>query len=238
MKSTCHFLSIMVVFFAATTANAQKQGNRVFAKIEDDPDLPRVLLIGDSISIGYTLGVRERLEGIANVHRPPTNCGPTTRGLAGIDSWLGDGQWDVIHFNWGLHDLKYVDRRSEPSATSKRVDPSQGVIQVPIEEYSENLDKLIQRMQKTGATLIWRTTTPVPAEGSHGRISGDAARYNEAAKEIVKKYDGILVDDLYALVKPSQDKWKSSKGNVHFNKQGNEALAEHVADTIRKAIEN
>ena len=65
------------------------KANPVMQPIEDDPALPRVLLIGDSISIGYTLPVRKLLEGKANVHRPLTNCGPTTRGLEQIDAWLG-----------------------------------------------------------------------------------------------------------------------------------------------------
>ena len=41
-----------------------------FEPIQDNPALPRVLLIGDSISIGYTLPVRELLDGRANLHRP------------------------------------------------------------------------------------------------------------------------------------------------------------------------
>ena len=82
--------------------------NLAFAKIIDTPGLPRVLLIGDSITIGYTLEVRELLKDQANVHRIPTNGGPTTNGLKNLQVWLGDSKWDVIHFNWGLHDLKYV----------------------------------------------------------------------------------------------------------------------------------
>ena len=81
-------------------------------KVEDVPGLPRVLLIGDSISMGYTLDVREMLKGKANVHRIPTNGGPTTNGIENIKDWLGDSKWDVIHFNWGLHDLKYIAGRS------------------------------------------------------------------------------------------------------------------------------
>ena len=53
-----------------------------FAPVTDDPKLPRVLLIGDSISIGYTLPTRDFLKGKVNLHRIPTNGGPTTRGLA------------------------------------------------------------------------------------------------------------------------------------------------------------
>src|SRR5689334_14491816 len=88
---------------------ARRAPNPAFAAVKDDPALPRVLLIGDSISIGYTVPTREKLKRKANVHRPGTNCGPTTRGVENLDKWLGDGKWDVIHFNFGLHDLKYID---------------------------------------------------------------------------------------------------------------------------------
>ena len=79
----------------------KRKPNPIFATVKDDPKLPRVLLIGDSISIGYTLATREFLKGKANLHRIPTNGGPTTKGLASIEAWLGKGKWDVIHFNWG-----------------------------------------------------------------------------------------------------------------------------------------
>jgi hypothetical protein len=72
-----------------------------------DKSLPNVLILGDSISIGYTRQVREGLKGKANVIRPNANCGDTRHGLAQIETWLGDGKWQVIHFNWGLHDLCY-----------------------------------------------------------------------------------------------------------------------------------
>ena len=61
--------------FAATPAErkAIAAAHPSFAPIKDVPGLPRVLLIGDSISIGYTLPTRQRLIGVANVHRPPMN---------------------------------------------------------------------------------------------------------------------------------------------------------------------
>ena len=60
-----------------------RRPNPAMEKITDNPKLPRVLLIGDSISIGYTISVRKLLADKANVHRPPTNCGPT---IGGIDT--------------------------------------------------------------------------------------------------------------------------------------------------------
>ena len=72
--------------------------------VQDDPKLPRVLLIGDSVSRGYTQAVRTILAGKANVHRAPANCGPAEKGMKNIEVWLGDGRWDLIHFNFGIHD--------------------------------------------------------------------------------------------------------------------------------------
>src|SRR2546422_541914 len=79
---------------AALLPTGVRAADTAMQEIQDDPKLPRVLLIGDSISIGYTVPVRELLQSKANVHRPLTNCGPTTNGLANLDKWLGGGKWD------------------------------------------------------------------------------------------------------------------------------------------------
>lgn len=80
-----------------------------------DPSLPNVMILGDSISIGYTLQVRKKLSGKANVFRPMKgnrriNCNGTKVGVVQLDTWLAGHKWDVIHFNWGLHDLKHVKK--------------------------------------------------------------------------------------------------------------------------------
>src|SRR6185436_1919626 len=79
----------------ATPKAAQKAAPKEpsFERVTDDPKLPRVLLIGDSISMGYTIPVRQLLQGKANVHRIPENGGPTTNGLSQLPNWLGDGRW-------------------------------------------------------------------------------------------------------------------------------------------------
>ena len=196
------------------------------AQIKDNPNLPRVLIIGDSISIGYTIPVREILEEFANVHRPPANCASTKHGLESIDKWIGDDKWDVIHFNWGLHDLKYMGQNGENLADPKLPSNKQ---QVSIQQYSKNLDQLVQKMKKTGAKLIWRNTTPVP-EGSKGRVVGDSDKYNRSAAEIMVKY-GIPTNDLYSFSKENWDKI-GRKANVHFTPQGSKQLATLVAESI------
>jgi acyl-CoA thioesterase-1 len=199
----------------------------VLAAVTDDPKLPRVLLIGDSISMGYTLPVRKLLEGKANVHRPGENCGPTTRGIARIDQWLGDGKWDVIHFNFGLHDLKYADEKGN------LVDKEKGKPQVSLEDYEKHLRTLVARLKKTNAKLIWCATTPVPA-GAKGRVEGDEVKYNEVAAKVMKE-EGVAINDLYAFAKPKLAKIQRAK-DVHFSDAGSKVLAEEVAKVIEEKL--
>ncbi len=205
--------------------------NNAFSPIEDDPNLPRVLIIGDSISIGYTLPVREMLKGVANVHRPPVNCASTKHGINGIEDWVGNKKWDVIHFNWGLHDLKYMGPNGENLADPQLNSSSQ---QVPIDEYVKNLQRLVLYLKKTKAELIWRNTTPVPI-GAKGRVVGDSKKYNDAAQEIMSHYS-IETNDLYQFAK---DNWYKvgRKADVHFTPEGSKELAKLVAKSIRKKLQ-
>jgi acyl-CoA thioesterase-1 len=171
--------------------------------------------------------VRELLKGKANVHRPLTNCESTRRGLQSLDAWLGDGKWAVIHFNWGLHDLKYIDDKGTIT------DVKTGKQMVPVDEYEKNLRTLVARLKKTGAKLIWCSTTPVP-EGSKGRVPGDDVKYNEAAARVMKA-EGVPTDDLNAFAMPQLGKIQL-KANVHYTKEGYQTLAGQVAGTIEKAL--
>ena len=232
MKLSCLLLLLAV----STTAIAQKAPapkkratNPAMAKIEDVAGLPRVLIIGDSISIGYTLAVREMLAGKANVHRIPTNGGPTTNGLANIKTWLGDSKWDVIHFNWGLHDLKYVTGEKAAISDPKSPEARQ---QVLLADYEKNLTELVKTMQATGAKLIWCSTTPVP-EGSGGRVKDDELKYNEAAARVMKAA-GIPTDDLHAHAAAKPD--AQLPANVHYTPEGSRYLAEKVSAVIAEHL--
>jgi len=214
------------VLAADKKTSASKPVDPAYAEIRDDPALPRVLLIGDSISIGYTLPVRHLLKGKANIHRPPTNCGDTARGLKSMATWLGDKKWDVIHFNWGLHDLKYVDERGTMVAIDK------GKQNLSPEQYAQNLRKLVEEMKKTGAKLVWATTTPVP-DGTSGRRKGDEIKYNKMAEKVMSE-NGIAVDDLNALVEKNPR--SQLPKNVHFSEEGYKILAESVTRSIEHAM--
>lgn len=234
MKSILILALFAMAAVAAETPKAPAKRERKphpsLVKVEDVAGLPRVLIIGDSISMGYTVDVREMLKGKANVHRIPTNGGPTTNGLKNIKAWLGESKWNVIHFNWGLHDLKYI--QEDPS---KRADPkAPGFdLQVPLADYEKNLAELVKTMQATGAKLIWCNTTPVPA-GSDGRIEGDEVKYNEAAARVMKAA-GIPTDDLCAHAN-AKLKEVQLPANVHYSPAGYHYLAEKVAAVIAEAL--
>jgi acyl-CoA thioesterase-1 len=224
-----HWLpALCLALLFVTTADAQQKSkkkpkarpkNTAFAKITDDPKLPRVLLIGDSISIGYTVATRSALAGKVNVHRIPTNGGPTTKGLQSIDAWLGDSKWDVIHFNWGLHDLKYMGDKK----------------QVSLADYDKNIRKLVARLKKTGATLVWCNTTPVPEGVSPSRKNAEVLEYNAVAAKIMTE-NKIATDDLYTFANDRLEKIQRPK-NVHFSPAGSKVLAGQVAKSILQALE-
>lgn len=198
--------------------------NPAFTLPDVKESLPNVLLIGDSISIGYTIPVREQLAGKANVFRPSVNCGPTARALDQLDNWLGDREWSVIHFNFGLHDLKYVNEEGGMANP-----PESGTQNIPIEEYEKNLDQIVTGLRETGAKLIWCSTTPVP-EGSSGRIKGDADRYNEAASRIASSHD-LAVNDLYSFALSRLPEIQRP-ANVHFTDGGSAILGAQVVTAI------
>ena len=222
-NDTAHASSLEPEKEGKSAAHQKKKVDAAFVEVEDAPGLPRVLLVGDSISIGYTLPVRALLAGRANLHRVPANCGDTGRGLKQLDSWLGAGRWDVIHFNFGLHDLKYLDE------AGKYVSAELGKQVAPPAQYEKNLREIVARLKKSGARLIFATTTQVP-EGSVGRVKNDEVRYNEVAVRVMKE-NGVAIDDLYAVVAPSLAEWQKPN-NVHFTPAGYEKLAAAVASSI------
>lgn len=205
------------------------------APITDDPRLPRVLLIGDSVSIGYTLAVRQELAGFANIHRPAANCGSTKVGLRDLERWLGEQRWDVIHFNFGLHDLGYRwPDDSNRNAEGVYATPENGGHQnVPPEAYAKNLRALVARLKLAGAKLIFATTTPVSAD-LHSYVQAAEKPYNRAALQVMAA-EHVAVNDLWAFAMP-QISSLQLPGNPHFTAKGSAALAHQVALAVRAQL--
>lgn len=191
---------------------ADKLAGRVTAwdYVKDDPKLPRVLLIGDSISRGYTLATRKALADVANVHRAPENCGPTANGLKKLPVWLGEGKWDIIQFNFGIHDRK-----------------------TPLADYEQRLESIATQLKATGARVVWASTTPA-AEGVKDTSNADLVARNEVAAKVMQKH-GVAINDLYAWIQPDLEKYQNPN-DVHFSNAGYDRLAEQVATTIAKIV--
>lgn len=184
--------------------------------VRDDPALPRVLLIGDSVSRGYTQAVRRALAGRANVHRAPANCGPTASGIRNIDTWLaaapGGDRWDVIHFNFGIHDRN-----------------------TPVGDYVTRLEQLVERMERTGAKLVWATTTPIPDDPEKKQTAASIIERNAAAAEVMRRH-GVAVDDLHAFITPHLAEVQPPK-DVHFTGKGYDVLGGQVAAAVLATLQ-
>ena len=202
---------------------------RPWTAIFEPTPLPQVLSIGDSISIGYFKPLQERLKDVAVVSHNPGNAQHTANGLKMLNEWLGEIRWDVIHFNHGLHDLKYINARGRNTSVET------GKQQIPIDQYEQNLDQMVERLKKTGAKLIFATTTPVP-DGTGIRAKGDAVIYNSAAERVMKRHE-VAINDLYSFALPRLKEIQRDS-NVHFNPEGSEQLAEQCAKSILKALES
>lgn len=195
--------------------------------------LPKILILGDSISIGYTPFVQESLKGVASVTRPyqengkPENCQGTTNGLANIDRWLGGEKWDIIHFNFGLHDLKHVKKETGENSNDKN-DPYQAAP----EQYEENLKVIVKQLMATDAKLIFATTTPYPDEGLKPlRDPKHYKEYNRRAARVMDE-NNIVINDLERFA-ASQLGAIQIPQNVHFTEEGSEVLAGEVVRHLK-----
>ncbi|WP_297089360.1 SGNH/GDSL hydrolase family protein [uncultured Draconibacterium sp.] len=211
-----------------------------FDYVHPQKGIPKVLLYGDSISIGYTPIVRNSLKGRADVFRTYRNGGASQHLIPGTEEmqktmfqphlkngW--DFTWDVIHFNVGLHDLKYLNNGKLDKENGKQVSS--------VEEYKTKLNAVCSYLQKEfpQAKLIFATTTPVP-EGAAGRYAGDSVRYNKAALQVLANYPAIAINDLYAFTKPNLEAWAIKPGDVHYNDLGKTEQGKEVARIIEQNL--
>lgn len=220
----------LLTLLAAVTVAWEKDKPATPPVIPPNPNnLPKVLLIGDSISSGYYKSVANALEGKAVVAKSSDNGESTAVGVKKIDGWLGETKWDVIHFNWGVWDMygwQYAADDRSPAM------------------YAQRLETLVVRMKKTGARLIWATTTPVPPKPETTMLKrwkkevvidqNLERQYREAALQVMKKYD-VQVDDLYALIKPHRSEFQKDD-NVHLSAAGSGLMAKQVADCILRNL--
>ncbi len=195
------------------------------------PPKKKVLIIGDSISIGYFPFVQEQLAGKALLVHNKGNAQHTGTGLKNINDWLGKEDWDVIQFNWGLWDLCY--RLPEVKGEAGR-DKVKGKLTTNLDQYSANLEALVKVLKKTNAKLVYVTTTYVP-ENEPGRFVEDAEKYNAVAKAVMQA-NGIKVNDIYSNSRKIHQKFAVAPNDVHYTKEGYQELAKLISQALQNSI--
>ncbi len=192
----------------------------------------KILIIGDSISLGYTPFVKKSMEDKAIVTHNKGNAQHSGYGLENIESWIQEDDYDIIQFNWGLWDLCY---RHPDSKVQGNRDKINGKLTFTLEEYGENLEKIVAILkEKSNAKLIFVTTSYVPKEEA-GRFEKDAVKYNQVAKAIMKKYS-IPVNDIYRKSKTIHKKYGKGNDDVHYQEEGYQALGEVITSFLIKEI--
>lgn len=185
--------------------------------------MKKVILIGDSIRMGYQSTVQQALLGQADVWAPEENGGTSANVLTHLDDWVVSRRPDIVHLNCGLHDLK-----TEFGADTQAV---------PLNAYTTNLKTIFRQVQQgTSATLIWASTTPVNERWHHDnkpfdRFAADVQAYNVRACEIAAQY-GVQIDDLYQLVMDAGRDTILLQDGVHFTQDGYTLLGQAAANAI------
>lgn len=184
-----------------------------------------VLIIGDSISHFYREKVREQLGEEYNVYYPQENCRFASYVLNSLRWWIPEfPKPDIIHFNAGLWDLAILYKQD-------------GCF-TPKEIYVYYMEKVLRELKKTGAKIIFATSTPVSDEKRFmegpmppANRNEDVIAYNEAVLEAYKDED-IKINDLFSLMYPEKEKYITSD-MVHPNEEGVELLATAVTNAIK-----
>jgi lysophospholipase L1-like esterase len=190
------------------------------------PHKSHVLIIGDSVSQGYTPYVRQALPCVE--HTPGPN-GSTKGILKHFDTYVSRSHYDVIYFNAGLWDISH---RTPDGKLDKSL---QSPITSTPDEYRANLEELLRRFKQHADVVIFATTTDVLPH-SPGRDPADVAAYNAIALDVMQK-NHIRVDDLNKWMQGRDDLHKlSDHKGVHYTNAGSRLLAKEVIDTLNSVL--
>lgn len=191
-------------------------------------ELPRVLLLGDSIRMGYQPAATALLSDRVEVVAPVENCRFTGRILEHLQEWALAVPADIIHVNAGLHDVAVLEKGAH--------------VRVPFDDYRRNVETILRTLQsETKAAIIWVATTPVMDDrvlarhGYYYRTNADVIRYNEAAFEIAGSL-GIPVNRLDEVVIRSEPARIMNDDGVHFTPEGYAILGDAVARCVIDAL--
>lgn len=221
-----HWLSqVFVVIFFVLLIGCKNDGsgvNLIIPCYEDMPSdsvEPDVLLIGDSISLGYSTVVALALPQY-EVNHNPCNARSSVSGLFYVDDWLNSrSTFEAIVFNFGIHDMYHVNGISN-------------------ELYRENIKAIAAKIKNKTDRPLFLTTTRVPGKVP-GLSPGREIELNQIALEVMLEA-GVEVLDLYAVSENIENYYINSeeKNDVHFTDQGFQILGQAVADKLTDMLQN
>ena len=194
--------------------------------------MKKVLLLGDSIRMGYQNDVKELLQGEYEVICPEDNGR-----FAAYTLWQANQmfKWnpdiELVHFNNGYWDMNIEAPMTEAIH--------------PVEEYVSFLRRIVTLCRQCGAKVVFATTVPILEAGAAGdntSVEGTinysnewVKEYNAAAVETMKALD-VPVNDLYALCMEDDRRYKC-EDLLHLSAEGSRRCAEQVADYVREYAE-
>lgn len=179
--------------------------------------MKKVLLLGDSIRMGYEPYVRESLKGLVQVCASQDNGRFAKYTLWGVNLWIKEfGVPDIVHWNNGIWDVHHEAPMVEALT--------------PLNEYMDTLRRIIQELKRTKARVIFATTTPVP-DDAIGRSNAEIDLYNAEAVELMKR-NRIEINDLNALLREDKEQYICDD-NLHLNESGYRLCAQKVSDKIK-----
>jgi hypothetical protein len=191
----------------------------------ENANLPKVLLLGDSIRMSYQPIVSELLFDMATVVGPTDNCRYSLYTLSSLDRWMTDlGSPDVVHWNNGLHDSGY--------------DPKRSPVQMSLAMYCANLAFILDQLIAMTPRVIWASSTPVHPDrpflnNEWSWRNEEIAEYNAAARELFEKR-GVLINDLHQLV--WNDLSTLGDDHLHLSEHGQRVCAGAVAAAVSATL--
>ncbi|MCQ2742007.1 MAG: GDSL-type esterase/lipase family protein [Bacilli bacterium] len=193
--------------------------------------MKKILLLGDSIRMGYDSYIKEELSEFEVVYDDSDN-GRFSAYTIWQFNYLNNrfGPFDIVHFNNGYWDMNTEGPKGE------RI--------TPIEDYIHNFKRLISMIKESGATPIFATTTPIfklpipTGEIAPNKLytNEDVKEYNEAALKLMKE-EGVVVDDLYSLMLQEPGYGKCSD-NLHLTEECYKKCAKQASEVIRQVAKS
>ncbi len=224
----------VAIYDAHSISNNTRDPARLLA-LPSDPKDPRGYGVGAERTFGHVIGEATQepvlLIRFATKHETWFSRGSRSLGYdylppsggGGLDL---DGNWDVIHFNHGVWDLAAFDSATNQRALTGNIKP-----RTSIEDYEKNLRSIVERLKKTGATLIFANTHPILPDTPPGYFGGETVnKYNAVAAKVMKE-NGVILNDLNAECRRLGHPKKADVHDV-----GN--LAPKVTEVVMEALKN